>query len=91
MTAISQSRVILIDNYVPLSMFTVVDWSPVLMIIPNNPANTTYIYEKLSNAHPNLTVFLKNNITERFLFALPPGQNNKSPTELLSSSISLSL
>jgi len=78
MTDISPERVILIDLCINLADVYVVDWSPILALIPNDPSNTQQIYESLSNCHPNLTVFLKAGTPSRFHYS-----NNRRITSIV--------
>lgn len=65
MTDVSRDRVIFLDDYINLEDVTVVDWSPVAAILPNEGMEDS-IYNALSNAHPKLSVYRKNQIPERF-------------------------
>ena len=50
----------------PLSDIHLVTYGPASFIIPKDPSKRIEIYAKLENAHPNMTVYLKENIPERF-------------------------
>jgi len=78
MTSISSQRVILLDDYVNLSLLTVVDWNPVAYILSNNESLIPEIFTNLSHAHPNLTVYLKQNIPHRYHYT-----NNRRITPIL--------
>eukprot|EP01114_Cavostelium_apophysatum_P017585 TRINITY_DN5267_c0_g1_i2.p1 TRINITY_DN5267_c0_g1~~TRINITY_DN5267_c0_g1_i2.p1 ORF type:complete len:454 (-),score=67.43 TRINITY_DN5267_c0_g1_i2:141-1502(-) len=63
MTAVSRERVVFIDQYVNMSLFKVVDWTPILFIIPTE-GKSQEVYDALHGAHPNLTVYFKNDTDE---------------------------
>lgn len=65
MTATSPDRIIFLDDHINLEDVLVVDWSPVAMIRPNEGMEES-IYAQLEGAHPNMTVYRKEEIPERF-------------------------
>lgn len=65
MTALSGERQIVLDRYIRLNRVRVVDWSPVLAMIPE-PGYLEEAYRLLKDAHPNLQVYRKGEIPERF-------------------------
>jgi len=60
MAQLSNDRVILIDQYINMSNVYIVDLGPVTAIIPNE-GKTQEIFNELNGAHPNMTVYMKNN------------------------------
>ena len=71
MSATSPERVIFVDDYVDLETANPVDWNPVLALWPDS-ADVTAVYEALREAHPNLAVFLRDSIPERFQYGTGP-------------------
>jgi ectonucleotide pyrophosphatase/phosphodiesterase family protein 5 len=69
MTEISSNRVIFLDDYISLSDIRVVEYYPVLSLIPKKSEDTARIFDALHNAHPNLTVYYKDQIPERYIVA----------------------
>ena len=67
MTETSRDRVIFLDDYINLEDATVVDWSPVAKILPNEGMEPS-VYNALVDAHPNLSVYRKQEIPERFRY-----------------------
>ncbi|MDZ4675188.1 MAG: alkaline phosphatase family protein [Gemmatimonadota bacterium] len=65
MTELSGDRQIVIDRYIRMNRVQVVDWSPVLAIIPE-PGYVEEAYRQLKGAHPNLQVYRKGEIPARF-------------------------
>jgi len=65
MADLDRERVILLDRLVDLRRVRVVDWSPVLALIPDQDY-ADEAYRRLRGAHPHLQVFLKGGIPERF-------------------------
>nr|XP_033793225.1 ectonucleotide pyrophosphatase/phosphodiesterase family member 5 [Geotrypetes seraphini]XP_033793226.1 ectonucleotide pyrophosphatase/phosphodiesterase family member 5 [Geotrypetes seraphini]XP_033793227.1 ectonucleotide pyrophosphatase/phosphodiesterase family member 5 [Geotrypetes seraphini]XP_033793228.1 ectonucleotide pyrophosphatase/phosphodiesterase family member 5 [Geotrypetes seraphini]XP_033793229.1 ectonucleotide pyrophosphatase/phosphodiesterase family member 5 [Geotrypetes seraph len=61
----SSDRVIELDNYVDENLYTLVDRSPTVAILPKE-GKLEDVYEALANAHPNMTVYKKEDIPERF-------------------------
>ena len=61
MTETSADRVIALDDYIDIQSVRVVDWSPVLAIRPD-PSEVDRVYESLSEAHPNLRVYRREEI-----------------------------
>lgn len=67
MAATSRERVIYLDDYVEPETANVIDWSPVLGLWP--PATEIEsVYEALAGAHPNLAVYRREEIPERYQF-----------------------
>lgn len=54
-----------------MSLLNVVDFTPILSIIPKE-GKEQQVYDALKNAHPNLTIYWKNEIPERWHY-----QNNR--------------
>ncbi|MEE9167109.1 MAG: ectonucleotide pyrophosphatase/phosphodiesterase [Candidatus Neomarinimicrobiota bacterium] len=65
MTGLSRQRVVFLDDYIDLETVTVVDWSPVTAILPAEGLEDT-VYHALDGAHPNLSVYRKEELPERF-------------------------
>ncbi|XP_030054629.1 ectonucleotide pyrophosphatase/phosphodiesterase family member 5 [Microcaecilia unicolor] len=61
----SSDRVIELDNYVDKNLYTVVEHSPTVAILPKE-GKLEDVYKALANAHPNMTVYKKEDIPERF-------------------------
>uniref|UniRef100_A0A8C8RQM3 Ectonucleotide pyrophosphatase/phosphodiesterase family member 5 n=1 Tax=Pelusios castaneus TaxID=367368 RepID=A0A8C8RQM3_9SAUR len=64
MTQSSSERVIELDQYVARELYTMVDHSPVVAILPKE-GKLDEVYEALVNAHPNMTVYKKEEIPNR--------------------------
>lgn len=67
MAATSAERVIYLDDYLDLQQVEVIDWTPVLALLPR-PGQEAAVYQKLKGAHPHLQVYRKAEIPERFHF-----------------------
>ncbi|XP_002714505.1 ectonucleotide pyrophosphatase/phosphodiesterase family member 5 [Oryctolagus cuniculus] len=65
MTQCSKQRVIELDQYVDKEHYTLIDRSPVAAILPKE-GKFDEVYEALAHAHPNLTVYKKEEIPERW-------------------------
>lgn len=65
MADLSHDRVIYLDSLLPMARVRVVDWSPVLALIPE-PGFEAEAYRRLSGAHPNLGVYRKGELPARF-------------------------
>ncbi|XP_005318669.2 ectonucleotide pyrophosphatase/phosphodiesterase family member 5 [Ictidomys tridecemlineatus] len=65
MTQCSKERVIELDQYLDKDQYTLVDQSPVAAILPKE-GKFNEVYETLAHAHPNLTVYKKEEIPERW-------------------------
>ncbi|HEX9834674.1 MAG TPA: alkaline phosphatase family protein, partial [Mycobacterium sp.] len=74
MAAIAPERVVFLDDYVSLEDVQVVDWSPILALNPKK-GKADEVFTKLENAHPQLSVFHKGQIPERYHY----GQNPRIP------------
>ncbi|XP_028927796.1 ectonucleotide pyrophosphatase/phosphodiesterase family member 5 [Ornithorhynchus anatinus] len=64
MTECSAKRIIELDQYVNQDLYILVDNSPVAAILPKE-GKFDEVYKALLNAHPNLTVYKKEDIPER--------------------------
>jgi predicted AlkP superfamily pyrophosphatase or phosphodiesterase len=71
MAATSPDRVIFLDDYLELRSVHVVDMSPVAMIRPGT-AGASEVIDILSGAHPNLTVYHREDIPDRLRFGGHP-------------------
>ncbi len=60
-------QVIVLDDYIDLSRVRVVDWDPVLQVIPDSDY-TEAAFSALQGAHPALQVFRREQMPERFHF-----------------------
>ncbi|KYO34116.1 ectonucleotide pyrophosphatase/phosphodiesterase family member 5 [Alligator mississippiensis] len=60
----SSKRLIELDQYVDREWYTMVDHSPVVAILPKE-GKLDEVYESLVNAHPNMTVYKKEEIPSR--------------------------
>jgi len=67
MSARSQSRVIALDDYMDMDEVDVINTSPVLMMNAKGN-NASQIVEQLQGAHPELEVWMKRDVPERFHF-----------------------
>ncbi|XP_017360613.1 ectonucleotide pyrophosphatase/phosphodiesterase family member 5 [Cebus imitator] len=65
MTQCSEETVIELDQYVDRDHYTLIDQSPVAAILPKE-GKFDEVYEALTHAHPNLTVYKKEEIPERW-------------------------
>ncbi|UCH10371.1 MAG: alkaline phosphatase family protein [Fidelibacterota bacterium] len=69
------TRVIILDEYVDLDQAGVIDWTPVLGLWPPNELRDQ-IYRALKNAHPQLQIYLREEIPDRFHYSthhrIPP-------------------
>jgi predicted AlkP superfamily pyrophosphatase or phosphodiesterase len=68
MSATSRDRVILLDDYVDPEDANVVDWSPILGLWPSEE-KIDAVYRSLAGAHPNLAIYRREDIPQRFAFA----------------------
>lgn len=71
MAATSAERVIYLDDYLDLQQVDVIDWTPVLALLPR-PGQEEAVYQKLKGAHPHLQVYRKAEIPERFHYGRHP-------------------
>ncbi len=67
MARTSPERVVFLDDYVSLDEVHVVDWTPVVMIRPNEGEEDN-VYNSLADKHPNLKVYRKNEVPDRLHF-----------------------
>lgn len=65
MTQCSDERVIELDQYLGRDLYVLIDQSPVVAILPKE-GKLDEVYEALAHAHPNLTVYKKEEIPERW-------------------------
>lgn len=65
MTQCSEERVIELDQYLDKDLYLLIDQSPVAAILPKE-GKFDEVYEALAHAHPNLTVYKKEEIPERW-------------------------
>jgi predicted AlkP superfamily pyrophosphatase or phosphodiesterase len=75
MAALSRDRVIVLDDYIDVSAVDVVDWAPVLSLIPND-GDVEKLYAALKDKHPHLHVYRRDEIPAEYGIAghprLPP-------------------
>ncbi|OPJ73677.1 ectonucleotide pyrophosphatase/phosphodiesterase family member 5 [Patagioenas fasciata monilis] len=64
MSQSSSARLIELDQYVNRELYKVIDHSPVVAILPKE-GKLDEVYEALKHAHPNMTVYKKEQIPER--------------------------
>ena len=67
MTGLSRDRVIFLDDYININDVRMIEWSPVAMILPADEIVDS-VYNSLENAHPQMSVYRKENIPERLHF-----------------------
>ncbi|MDH3456732.1 MAG: ectonucleotide pyrophosphatase/phosphodiesterase [Gemmatimonadota bacterium] len=65
MVDIALDRVIFLDDYLDLERVTVVDWNPVASLRPP-PDEIDLVYRALDGAHPNWSVYRKDDIPDRY-------------------------
>ncbi|KAM4835426.1 ectonucleotide pyrophosphatase/phosphodiesterase family member 5 isoform 1-T2 [Thomomys bottae] len=65
MTQCSEDRVIELNQYVDKDHYTLIDQSPVAAILPKE-GKFDEVYEALADAHPNLTVYKREEIPKRW-------------------------
>ena len=71
MISVGPDRQIALDDYIDMSRVQVVDWSPVLAMIPD----ADYVdeaYRRLKGAHPNLQVYRKGEVPARLHYNTHP-------------------
>jgi len=78
MAAINDSHVVFVDDCIDLTLIEVVDWSPILYVIPKNMSKLSNIYRSLADCHPNMTVYLREDTPDRWHF-----RNNARITPIL--------
>ncbi len=71
MAATSPERLIYLDDYVDLSGITVVDWSPVALLLPKAGGDEA-LYQALAGRHPHLTVYRRTQIPDRLHYRAHP-------------------
>ncbi|NXD15207.1 ENPP5 phosphodiesterase, partial [Nothocercus nigrocapillus] len=64
MSQSSSKRLIELDQYVDRELYKVIDYSPAVAILPKE-GKLDEVYEALVNAHPNMTVYKKEQIPDR--------------------------
>jgi len=67
MAQISENRTIFVDQHVNMEELTVVDYSPVLQVIPMKGKEAA-VFNALNNTHPNLTAYMKEAILDRWFY-----------------------
>ena len=67
----SQHRVMFVDDYVSLETARPVDWNPVLALWPDEE-DLAATYEALRDAHPHVSIYMKDSIPERFEYGSHP-------------------
>ncbi|XP_006625809.1 ectonucleotide pyrophosphatase/phosphodiesterase family member 5 [Lepisosteus oculatus] len=67
MSQMSLDRVIELDNYVDRDLYTWIDKSPVVGILPKE-GRFEEVYTALEKAHPNMTVYKRESIPERYYY-----------------------
>ncbi|XP_018599445.1 ectonucleotide pyrophosphatase/phosphodiesterase family member 5 [Scleropages formosus] len=65
MAEMSTSRIIELDNYVNGDLYTMIDKSPVVAILPKE-GKFEEVYSALVNANPNMTVYRKEDIPDQY-------------------------
>ncbi|XP_004710938.1 ectonucleotide pyrophosphatase/phosphodiesterase family member 5 [Echinops telfairi] len=65
MTQCSEERIIELDQYLDRDHYVLIDQSPVAAILPKE-GEFDEVYETLAHAHPNLTVYKREEIPERW-------------------------
>ncbi|MBN3309096.1 ENPP5 phosphodiesterase, partial [Amia calva] len=65
MAQLSTERIIELDKYVPRDLYTLIDNSPVVAILPNE-GQFDRVYEDLVNKHPNMTVYKRGELPDRY-------------------------
>lgn len=63
MTEVSRDKIIFLDDYIDLNQVEVVNWSPVLELIPLQ-GQESQIFGQLEAAHPQLSVYQKQDIPD---------------------------
>ncbi len=74
MVATAPDRVIFLDDYVSVDDVRVIDWSPIIALNPKE-GKEDEIFARLKNAHPQLKVYRKHELPQRFHY----GQNSRVP------------
>jgi predicted AlkP superfamily pyrophosphatase or phosphodiesterase len=72
MTPVARERTIYLDDYLDLSRVVVIDWSPVAALAPRAGADAEGIYQALRGRHPQLTVYRRAEIPERYHYRAHP-------------------
>ena len=68
MTELSRERVIFLDEFIDLTEVKVINWSPMLKIIPDS-GRQEMIFKELEEAHKHLQVFKKSNTKKSWRFS----------------------
>jgi len=64
MSAVSDNRVIFLDDYVDLAAVNVVDWTPALELVPRT-GSVDDLYRTLKGRHPSLAVYKRDQMPRR--------------------------
>jgi predicted AlkP superfamily pyrophosphatase or phosphodiesterase len=74
MTALSDARVIWLDDYLDVRSLDVTEWEGLLLLAPKpaTPETVAEVYARLRTAHPRLHVFTRENIPARFHYSENP-------------------
>ena len=72
MSETSQERVILLDDYIDVDDVHIVDYTPSLMIRPENEEQEWEIYDALSDAHPSMSIYMQEDLPEHLNFTDHP-------------------
>jgi len=67
----SQERVMFVDDYVDLKTARPIDWGPLLALWPDEE-DLADVYESLREAHPHVSIYLKDSIPDRFEYGSHP-------------------
>lgn len=71
MSALSRDRMIVVDDYIDPATADVIDWSPVLGLLPKD-GDVDKMYAALKDKHPHLHVYQRHEIPARFGLANHP-------------------
>jgi predicted AlkP superfamily pyrophosphatase or phosphodiesterase len=71
MAAIGTDRVIVLDDYIDVDAMTIVDWTPVLALTPND-SDVERLYADLKGKHPALDVYRSSEIPAEYRLANHP-------------------
>jgi predicted AlkP superfamily pyrophosphatase or phosphodiesterase len=66
MAAVSESRLIFLDDYLDLKTVDVVDMGAFLSLRPRPPATVDAVHRKLRGKHPQLTIYKRDETPQRF-------------------------
>ncbi len=65
MTSLSREKVVFLDDYIDMDDVLIVDYSPIIAIRPNQ-GKTEVVYQQLKDAHPNMQIYRKGEIPEKY-------------------------